>query len=360
MATGLPKNIIAQGENAAKLQKDLIVGKQNTADTTVVGKATPLVPITTEVPIEASIADAIKNTSTPALESAVNVPTHLPAVDLKKEDFEAKYKVLQGKYDKEVPRLHQEIADQKRVSESRKGLITELKNKVETLTLQLDAFQSAATPVIVSDDQPAVLNEADFDGYGEEMKDLIAVINRLAKAPVEANTTRTDQLETAVDDIREDLAVDKNQAYLVGLNGLVKDWRNIDALPQWKTWLGTLEPLTGATYQSLIDSAASAYDVNRTALIFGQFKAAFPEYTQQIAGEAGSNAAGDTLEDVIVPDTTVSSTAPGQLEVEPVKYPTRLEFQAAARARIDGKVTDADWAAYTALFQAGIKAGKVV
>ena len=80
----------------------------------------PVVELVAEPPVETS----------PVEEPPVVVPVE-PSVEPPKEDFEQKYRVLQGKYDSEVPRMSGELRAQGEQIDSLRGVIAQMQKSPE-------------------------------------------------------------------------------------------------------------------------------------------------------------------------------------------------------------------------------------
>ena len=158
-----------------------------------------------------------------------------------------KYKVLQGKYNAEVPRL----AEEKR----------ELAAKIKELETKLASLQEN-----ISIRQP---EDEDDQSFVEEFPDIANYVNKaLEKKLKEVSpdvTQKVDTLEKKVNKTAEDYYVEK-------LTKLVPDWQEIRDDPDFASSLEEVEPFSGKTKYDLALEAQNNLDADRVAQFYIDYK----------------------------------------------------------------------------------------
>lgn len=244
----LPKQVQAQADKAAALEQSLA---QPPATPGVVGDVTQLVtpPPADQVP-------------TPAPAPVEPPAQQLPAADPKPpkvEDFEHKYRVLQG--------INRKTADE--LAEAKRQL-AELSSKVETLTKQPPEppKKPAADP-------------KDVETFGADM---IAMVQRYAEQTFDALAQRFSQAFTAAESriaaleqgltgVTQQTTLTLEQAYWAELERLVPDLEQLNVDPAFLAYLGEVDPVFRAPRQAALAAAEKALDAKGVAAVFQAFKA---------------------------------------------------------------------------------------
>lgn len=208
-----------------------------------------------------------KNTLAGTPEADPSVSTPAPATvsdtDPPAEDFEHKYKVMQGKYNVEVPRLHQTVREQAARLQSMEQLIA---------TMQQQAAEPAQRTAELS---PSLVTEEDKNAYG----DSIDVMRRVCREEINGLSAQVKSLSQVIQQLQASIvpqvnAVAQKQArtadeqFWVTLNTLVPNWQAINDDDRFKSWLLEHDPLAGTTRQALLEVAHGNLDARRVASFF--------------------------------------------------------------------------------------------
>jgi hypothetical protein len=170
----------------------------------------------------------------------------------KEDPWEHKYKVMEGKYRAEVPRLAADNRD--------------LRQKIENLSAEMEQLKSkASTP-----SQPLISAE-DREKYGD---DLLDVIKRTAQEQVAAKDQEIAELKRRLDSVHQDTAKTAEVTFYDQLSAKVPDWVTINGEDSFLKWLDEYDELTGRTRQDLLSEAEGARDAERVARFFTKWKAA--------------------------------------------------------------------------------------
>lgn len=250
-------------------------------------------------------------------------------VDQKKEEppkedpWEHKYKVMEGKYRAEVPRLAADNRD--------------LRQKLDALTAQMESLKSQA-------DKPtqSLISPEDREKYGD---DLLDVIKRAAQEQVAAKDAEIAELKRRLDGVHQDTAKTAEVTFYDRLGELVPDWVSVNADEGFLKWLDEYDEFTGKTRQELISEAESARDAVRVAKFFTKWKA---EQTQSVA------ASQRALEAQVVPDSNKVVKAPAGK-----RYFTRAEIAQFYQAARRGEISSKDMVAMEAEIHAATLEGRI-
>jgi len=306
-----PRAVQEAEDRANRLQEELIANKQQAASgETPAADGAPAAsetPPTDAPPAQGSESSAPANDSQPA--------TPAPG-----DDWEHRFKVLQGKYNSEVPRFAQENKD--------------LKSRLESLESEMT--QLKATPP-----EPLVKQE-EIDEYGEG---LIDVARRIAQEELAKKQSEIDALKSQINQISTATTNTAKNDFFKSLNALVPDWEQINADQSFLTWLDELDELTGETRQSLLSKAEQARDASRVSNFFTSFKKASSSWA------ANSQSA---LEQQVVPPTNKAPDTPPSKKVW-----TRGEISEFYDRVRKGAVSDADAIAIEADITAASIEGRI-
>jgi hypothetical protein len=170
------------------------------------------------------------------------------------EDFEQKYRVLQGKYNKEVPLLHRQLVDMQ-------GQLTATQNILATM----QAAPAAGSPADNGDDKF-------IETLRETYPEIHDAVKRMTEREVKAAVAELKpQLENRVSKVEHDSAERGKHDFYERLDADYPDWEKVNTHPTFVAWLQQLDELSGRTRQALILEAFNAKDVRRCSLFFKGF-----------------------------------------------------------------------------------------
>jgi hypothetical protein len=239
----------------------------------------------------------------PQPQSVASTPPPQPQED---PAAEQRFKVLQGKYNAEVPRLHEEKKN--------------LAKQNEALQNQLAATQALlanlAQPPVIHTHAPeqSLVTPKEVQEYGA---DLIDVVRRVAQEVVQpkirtleeqfrpvaqtvqqlapqVQQTAESQQKTAADLAHEQMCNALDSA-VVDANGN-SIWERINESPEFQAWLAQTDPYAGAQRGAMLAQAYRNQDLPRVAAFFTGFMkenaAVAPTGQQQTRTPAGANQPG--------------------------------------------------------------------
>jgi len=220
------------------------------------------------------------------------------------DNWEHRFKVLQGKYNSEVPRLSSENK--------------ELKVSLKSIQEQLDDLKNAK-PV-----EPLV-KQSEIDEYGEG---LIDVARRIAREELATKDTEIQKLKSKLDSLEGVTSKTVEKDFYSSLDAKVPDWTKLNQDKSFHKWLDEVDELTGYRRQDMLSQAERDKDADRVAKFFAAFKK-----TSQTQMETTSAA----LETQVTPSSTKTPNTPPAKKIW-----TRAEISDFYRRVRTGLVSDAD------------------
>jgi hypothetical protein len=218
---------------------------------------TPADPAPDNTPVDPPVAEPAP---APAPE-----PTPAPTPAPQASDEDQKYRVLKGKYDAEVPALHQQNR--------------QLQAQLAQLSAQMAALQERSTPAEPTPaPQAQGASPKDIDDFGGDMVGMVERVARGVVADV-ANSVTAEfaRLRSEIAALTGRAQLTASQQFDKDFNAAVPDWAEINAMPEWLEWLGQVDRMYGLTRQAMLNDAHAALDADRVAAIFDAFKATLPK-----------------------------------------------------------------------------------
>lgn len=263
---GVPKSVIDQAKKAEKLHEDAYGDK---------GDKDKGTPPKVEEPAKAPVKP-----EPPKEEPAVvNVQPVIPVKGA--EDFEQKYRVMQGKYDAEVPALRTQVETlTEQVKKFMENKVDEPAKKPENFDAAINALKEQYGPEftnMVNDSAEAkatvIAKEIANQIVDERLKDVNDRVNTVAEA----------QVQTA------------SERFFGNLDGQLSNWRTINTDPAFLTWLN--QPidaeLGNETYMNRLTEAYNSLDDTKVLTIFNRYLKLNPQAAQDNISK---------LEELVIPE----------------------------------------------------------
>lgn len=188
------------------------------------------------------------------------------------DSWELKYRVLEGKYRSEVPRLHDEVRQL----------------KTRNQELEADVTQLRATP--------AQLPASVVDQYGEEFATAVATVVREATQP----------LQQQLEQVNSTVTKTSRATFMTELSGYVPNFAEIDQEPGFTAYLDAFDPMTGRTRREFFNEADATNDAPRIASFFKSYEATKPRTPQP----QPTTQAVPPVDPLLVPDSSRSTEVP--------------------------------------------------
>lgn len=253
----LPKQVQEQLKEVEALEKQL-QAQADPAEETEVAPQTPE-PVT---PVEAAPAQPV-------------------ATNPDEDTWQRRYETLIGKYNAEVPRLHDQVR--------------ELSNRLAAMSQPPEPKEPP------KDEKPTKLvTDQDVEAFGEDLIDLQRRVAQEVSAKYDAHIERLEAQNAA---LLERLQSTGSQVQAMSfeqrLQEAVPDFAQINADPRWVAWLNEPVPeLRGAPRRVVAQQAFDAQDVEAVADYVKLFRASLPttqtdrqtELNRQVAPSRGASA----------------------------------------------------------------------
>jgi hypothetical protein len=241
----LPPAVRAQAERAEALQRQLN------------GEQPPAPQTNGETPVTSEVTPEPKPEPAPISEP--------PPEDESEQSYEKRYKAMKGRYDKEVPRLKEQI----------NTLVTETNNLRSVMaTLEVKAPADEQPPPRVT---KSLLTPEEVQDYGEEFFNVVEKKARELIEPIaEQYETRIKGLEQQIKGVGTQVVESAVARMEATLDHDVPDWRDVNT--HWeangfKEWLQLPDPYSGAIRHQLLNAAYERCDTPRVAAFFKGFHA---------------------------------------------------------------------------------------
>lgn len=242
----LPKQVQAQLAEVEELEKTL-TAQPKAKEQKAKKPEEPEAELDTEAEVTAETDGAPANVD---VKPADTSPTDVA------DDFRQKYSTLKGKYDAEVPRLHQQIRD--------------LTSKLAAL--EAVQYEKPSEPTKPKE-KVSYVTDADRAEFGEE---LLAVQRRVAQEVSQDYEDRFEQQEAIIKELQKQLKQTGSQVGQMSfgqrLRQLVPDFEQIDNDERWVAWLNEVDPILRDQRRVLAQAAFDKGDAEAVAHYVKLFK----------------------------------------------------------------------------------------
>jgi len=262
----------------------------------------------------------------PNLEGNGGNPPSEPPAPPQDDKWEHRYKVIEGKYRAEVPRM---AAENKEL----RSQLAELAAQVESLKSQAEA---ATAPLIT---------DADKEKYGEDLLDVIA---RATQQATKSKDAEIAELKARMEKVVSTTAQNSEETFYERLNNLAPNWVTLNSDERFLSWLDEYDELTGRTRQDLLESAEQARDAARVAKFFTKFEESMRP------GSSNTPPPPAVKDKHQVPDSRNSNQSPAAK-----RYFTRKEISDFYAACRNGRISSKDMVAMEAEIHAASIEGRV-
>ncbi|MET0657256.1 MAG: hypothetical protein ABW110_03750 [Steroidobacteraceae bacterium] len=192
------------------------------------------------------------------------------------EGWEQKYRVLQGKYNAEVPRLTRTVQDQSNAIRDLQASLTTTQNLLASLSAQRGNAPAGNEPAAPSAQPARLVKDEEVKEFGA---DLIDVMRRVAReegasllpqidqriAPVKQ---RADAAAKAAGEAATKVAANDQQSVMQQLADKVPNWEELNVDQGFLDWLDQRDPFSGAVRGLMLKQAFEAHDGPRVVNFF--------------------------------------------------------------------------------------------
>lgn len=213
----------------------------------------------------------------PAAAPAAQVVTP-PGQPQPEESWERKYRVLQGKYNAEVPRLQTQIRELTSDNQNLRSQLT----TTQALLTSLGRQQASAPAQAPAAGTPPtagtkLVKDEEVKTFGADLYDFIQraareVMPAAPAQPAPQVVQQVQQVAGQVQQLQTEVAQTKQQKMLALLTEQVPDWERLNEDEEFLAWLDQTDPYSGAKRQQLFDEAAGRFDGPRVVAFFKGFQ----------------------------------------------------------------------------------------
>jgi len=332
-----PRNVEKQGDKADELQKQIIEGKTGKEE---LAKK--------EVAPAKDLEDAKKakeDEDKKKVEAPKKADESLKEIKTDEQDYKQQYLVLQGmiksdnaRHADEIARLNQALEDATRTITNLNSIVSSAQQSKKADEEGQDKGEATKAP----DAQPTLKME-DFEGYGQEMSDLVKLANQQA-GEIRQLKGQIGTVEKQVGKVGQSIAESAEDRFYNDLDKAVPDYHAINEDKKWLEWLAQVDPLTGRNRQQFLDEAREAFDVKRVANFFKAFKGVNGGVTlDQGSSEVPPDNAGskDALGEQVMPEQTGAGEGS---DLQPkVKTVTFAQYTKAVKDAQTGRITEEEF-----------------
>lgn len=288
-------------------------------------------------PLDALIAPEPAPTPTPApapvAAPAPVEPTPQPASAPQPDNWEHKFKTLQGMFRVEV---NNQVAANLEQSRQREETLL---RSVQQLEQRMGELQTAKPNV--------AMDPKDVEAFGLEMIEMVRrqasqeIASVVQTALAEINT-RLGNLERQAQGLGKSVAMTAEQTFYSDLARMVPDWKQLNTDSGFLDWLGQVDPVYQEPRQTALDRAVQMFSADRAAAVFSAFKATKAPTPSQQANQR-------ELESQVAPSRSASSPAPAETAKPMVSQTDIVKFYDDMRRGVYAGRED-----YAARIEAGI------
>lgn len=293
----LPKQVQAQLAEVEELEKTLKARKEKPKNA-----ETAETEDQTDTEVETASAETEEAPGPDKAKPADTSPT-----GVEDETFEQKYRTLQGKYDAEVPRLHQQIRD--------------LNAKLQELE---KAQQKPTSEPTKPKEKVSYVTDADRAEFGEE---LIDVQRRVAREVAAEYQEQLEAQATVIKELEAKIASTGSQVGQMTFNQrlaqLVPDFEEVDQDQRWIEWLNEHDPMLRAPRRTQAKAAFDAGDAEAVAHYVNLWKQSIADTQDPVKAKRHAE-----LEKQVAPNRSANSSRTQSAGKDAKIYSTR-EVEAA-------------------------------
>ena len=226
-----------------------------------------------------------------------------PAAD----GWEQKYRVLQGKYNAEVPRLQRTVNEQSSAIEQLRAQVTATQGMLAALGQNRVAAPAGQGPAPAA--QSSLVKDEEVKEFGADLTDFIGrvaeqrLMSRIDQK-IQPVQQQVDQVRNTAAQVVQANTQTSHERLLATLDREVEGWRQQNNDPLFLEWLAQTDLLSGATRSDLLAQAYERFDAPRIAAFFKGYRNEHAVVTPPAAAAApaqGQAASQRTLDDFVAP-----------------------------------------------------------
>lgn len=236
-------------------------------------------------------------------------PTEPTPAPVDENSWEHKFKSLQGRFNP-IQQLNNQLTERVRALED---MVEELSRVKPTAS----APQPPAPAAV------ELLTPKEIEEYGPEMIDVIRRAAReMATREVQTVQAQMQELQRRLDGTESTVVRSSKASMLAALDQQMPEWREVNMMPEFKSWLALPDPYFGAIRHNALTEAFEKCETNRVLAFFKGFvselAATTPVSTETGPKPAATPPAKPSLESLAAPGrarATAGATPPGEKQI---------------------------------------------
>ena len=224
------------------------------------------------------------------------------------EGWEQKYRVLQGKYNAEVPRLQRTVNEQSSAIEQLRSQVTATQGMLAALGQNRVAAPAGQGPAPAA--PASLVKDEEVKEFGADLTDFIGRVaeQRLMQRidqKLQPVQQQVDQVRNTAAQVVQANTQTSHERLLATLDKEVEGWRQQNNDPLFLEWLAQPDLYSGALRKDLLVQAYERFDAPRIAAFFKGYRNEHAVVTPPAAAAAppaqGQAASQRTLDDFVAP-----------------------------------------------------------
>lgn len=192
------------------------------------------------------------------------------------EDWEQRFRTIEGKYRAEVPRLTEALAAQREDNQALRGQLDTLNAQMQQLQQQL---QQQPRPV---DELPPLTAEEE-----QQLGEMPSYVRRMAQQLIQkATAPLVSQITDLQAKLTHDIKVVDQRTLHLAMDRACPEWRELNNDVGFLAWVRGTEPVSGLRFLDILQRAYSSNDFERVLAVFNGYKATRPPAVQPPAPPA--------------------------------------------------------------------------
>lgn len=267
----LPRSVQEQVDRANSLSTKIKDGQPITA----ADLGSPGAPTNPSLPALAAVPAPPPPAAPPVAPAAAAPPVPpvapVAAPPPSTEDWQHKFQVLQGKYNAEVPRLHQANRDLQVQMQTQGGQLTQMQALLAQMGQQAQPAVQPPRSLVTPDEIKA---------YGADLTDFVGRVAQQAVLPqvsqeidrrIQPVAQRAEQGVQAVASVAQRQQQTSEDQLYTRLDGMLPNWEQVNESPAFHNWLSQEDPLSGQIRGAMLALAFQNGNAPRVAGFFNGF-----------------------------------------------------------------------------------------
>lgn len=199
--------------------------------------------------------------------------------DQRQKNWEQMYRVIEGKYRKEVPQLQEALRQREQETALLRQDVLSFKDQLSQLQQQVQ--QKPADQPVQQPTDTGLDVEKLGDEYPEEMVKLFKTVEqqnaqmRQMQQTIDQQNQRLQTTQQQVSRVNQDQAQTREQQFHAALSQFCPEWSQIDQDPAFATWLDGVDENTGYQRRALATPHYQALNAPAVARYYNAFKSQF-------------------------------------------------------------------------------------